>query len=221
MNDLDIKTITSIFGIIIGLGSFFYCKNEKFYLFVQRLLLKFRKLDKAFIDMKISLLVSIDEDIEKKLENVQIDNAKLNLISKNIKFNEIGNVREFHISISETEYNQKQILISSKYPIYSVDYDREFENFRQIHNSIKNVLNVISSNIDFILSFENKNPYESFFIKQMPSQTIEEFSIKFNIENVKIEAKKNKIIARSNDIDKLIYNISKILTFKTPIISKT
>lgn len=219
MNNLDIKTIISILSFFVAIASFFYCKNEKFYLLIQRLLLKFRKLDKTFIDIKIAFFVDLNENIEQKLESIKIDNAKINLINKTIKFNELANIREFKISIFDTEYEQKEILISSRFPIYSVDYNKELETFRQVHNSIKNNINILSTNIDFILSFEESNPYESFFIKQMPNHTIDDFSIKFNIEDVKIEAKKNKIIARSKNIDKLIYNIQNILTFKIPVIT--
>jgi len=215
-----IKTLISIFGFALAVLSFYYCKNEAFYLFVQRFFLKFKKIDKAFIDVKISLIADLDDDILKKLEVLKIDNAKVDIINKKIKYNEAGNLREFDLLISETAYHQKQILISSKYPIYSIDYEKEFENFREIHNKIKEKIAIISTNIDFILSFEGRNPYESFFIKQMPIQAIEDFSIKLNINEVKIEAKKNKIISRSRDIDKLIFNVQKILTFKTLIITR-
>ncbi len=53
----------------------------------------------------------------------------------------------------------------------------------------------------------------------MPGNKIENFSISLHIDGVKVEARKNIIIARSSDIDALIRNTLNILMLKTPMIN--
>ena len=208
------EIISAIVGLTFGGFQFFYCSNEKFYLFIKRKMLFFQKNTSVTLQSDISLTNDKEKDELLKVLRKEF-NIKRDFI---IESNADKGFLNFIVDIEKSPYNETKIFITIKKETTIEHLKRDIETIRREIQKIENKTDSKLSNIDINIIFTKNNPYESFFVKKLPFENIEDFSVKLRIDKTLIEAKKKKVIVRSRLLENALYQLEQIVTLQTPIL---
>ena len=203
------EIISGTIAFIAGFVNFLYCKSEKFFLFVNRIILNFKKYKiPIYLDAKISLTSSLNEDeVKKLLKKLTLSNNEY--IPFKIKVN------------TSIGYDETKILILIQYRSFLAKIEDDKEIIREKTKEIIKETNSKLTNIDIDINFESgKNPYEGLFVKKLPVEKIKNFSVKVELNSSLIEAKKDKIKLRSKNLDSSLFILDKLIYLKIPVFER-
>jgi len=203
------EIISSIIAFVGGFLQFLYCKSEKFFLFINRIILNFRKYKiPIYLNVKISLTSSLnEEELKKMLKNLNFSNNEY---------------IPFEIKVNNSTYNETKILMLIQYRSFLAKITDDKEIIRKKTKDIIEKTNSKLTNIDIDINFEKgKNPYEGLFVKKLPIEKIKNFSVKIEINSSLIEAKKNKIRLISKNLDNSLFTLDKLIYLEIPVFERS
>jgi len=202
------EIISGIVTFIFGLVQFLYCKSEKFFLFINKTILNFKKHKiPVYIFTKISLTSKMKlDDIKKIIREINFNNKEYIPIE---------------IKVNTSPYNETKLSIFIKNRSFLSKIDDDKEIIREKINEILERTKSTLTNVDIDINFEkNKNPYEGLFVKKLPIEKIKNFSVKIELNNSLVEAKKDKIKISGKNLNKVLFVLDKIVNLKLPVFSR-
>lgn len=197
-NSYDVGTILTILGIISGwilfVLEFYYFRNEKFYLWVNRTLLKYFK--KTYTTWQLKARYEIE-----KYENSQSLFGKIKIFFENyfkdfkVKTHLENNWRititvndeivyEYLLESDPSEENDTLWLNTLKHKVVSHDYEEELNSITMLLQEFLQELPCIKTTSYMLtVNFKDNNPYYGFMVKHIPMQRLQTFLLKFRVSN--------------------------------------
>ena len=217
-NGYDIGTILTIGGIISGwilFGlEFYYFRNEKFYLWANRALLKYFK--KTYTDWQLKARYEIKEykssqslfsSIKIFFENYFKDYKVKTQIENNCRIRITVNdeiIYEYLLESDPSEENDTLWLNTLKHRVISSDYEEELNKITMLLDAfLRELLCVKTTSYMLTVNFKDNNPYYGFMVRHVPMQRLQTFLLKFRVSNQEdtiISAEKKALTFDSKNI---------------------
>ena len=213
-------TFLSIIGIFSGwivfALEFYYFKNEWFYLWINRNILKYFK--KTYTDWQLKISYEINKNncdsiwliskfqeffesyfTELKVKITQEYNSRIRVT--------VGDERVYEFRLEKPDYKSEHVVLwlkTLKYKVVSSDYEDEINEIALFLEKLEKWLSVVE-NASYMLTvnFKNNNPYYGFMVKHIPMQKLQTFVLKFKVSNhyeTIISAEKKTLIFDSRNM---------------------
>ena len=187
MNILEnILTITGIFGLFYGVGTWFYYHKIKFYLFVNRIMSSRREVQ---FDLSTSFKKVQElnfEEIEQILKNQGYNLSK----QQNLKNSKIYNLGSFLFQVRQVDMideDDKNVIISV------INSAVTYKTALKIISDYKKILELIFENENIILvntqssltlKYGEKNPFMGRNLANLDQKSIKNFSCQVSLNNI-------------------------------------
>ena len=215
----------------------YYFRSERFYLWVNRILLKYFK--KTYTDWQLKIRYDIEEDNkfnESPIEKIKdfFKKDSIGSVPYKIRFGQaLEDIIEIFIDekkvfILEYEINQKENksslwLKSLKYEVVSWEYDKEIHEVIDFLERFEKELKIKEEPYyEIIITFKNNNPYYGFLVRHLPARKLQSFNLSFELpydDGTVIFAEKDNVRIDSNRLSMLHDTVLRYLRLERALYS--
>jgi hypothetical protein len=204
-----------IVNIYVFIGSYYFYKSERFYLWIQRQLLRFKRTDTNWyfqvsyenISQNGGKFAWQEEKFNDRLAcNIERLVGKSVSIEKNIICCLVLAIdNQIRLTLRYAD-DGKASLATSKILVPSHRYDEYINWLSDIFSEIEREFRAIDVQYRMHIEFPNKNPYFGFFVRNIPIELLREFRCTFFSsisEGASVDATNAEIIIDTDSLQKL------------------
>jgi hypothetical protein len=228
---LFLKDYSIVISIFIFVLNYYYFKNEKFYLFVQKnILLPFKltstkwtlygKFSECNLTATENHFEKLKQDIVSAFRTVGFDFVIKKNIANAISIS-VGNEIEYQFDLETLDNNTNISFLTTRFTVASHHYEKTINNLVKLISAFEQTLHPRDKSYQIQLYFEKKNPYFGFFVRHIPQQLVSNFNCTFvrpNDNSTIVKATKDRITIDAGNTLLLKENTLAYLTLDTQLI---